>query len=159
MQSTVELVGSLSNKQAIALLERLNQEIYEAVTYDEVERSARPEARTSLKVEPDALEELMDSESSIKAARMLLTAIARDPGLAPVVEQAWDTIRKDHRLMVVETVLAVGLVMNLTLFMSTTELEFKVGKLKLKKKAADAKLLKELLVPVTALIKKFTPGS
>ena len=158
MQNAVDLVRSLSNVQAVALLHQLNKDLYRAVPYAEVEQAAGPDARDSLKVEPSARKQPMDSESSIEAARILLTAMARDPGLAPVVVQAWESIRDQHTLMI-ETVLAVGLVLNLTLFMSTTELEFKVGKLKVKKKAADAKLLKELLVPVSALIKKFTPGS
>jgi hypothetical protein len=158
MQDAVELVRSLSNVQAVALLQRLNKDLYGAVQYSEVEQCAQPEALTSLAVDGRARKQTMDAENSAAAARMLLTVMARDPGLAPVVVQAWDAVRKDHTLMV-ETVLAVGLVLNLTLFMSTTEMEFKVGKLKVKKKAADAKLLKELLVPVTELIKKFTPGS
>lgn len=158
MQDAVELVRSLSNVQAVALLQRLNKDLYGAVQYADVERRAQPDARASLAVDGRARRQGMDAESSVAAARMLLTVMARDPGLAPVVVQAWDGIRKDHTLMI-ETVLAVGLVLNLTLFMSTTEMEFKVGNLKVKKKAADAKLLKELLVPVTELIKKFTPGS
>jgi hypothetical protein len=157
MQDAVELVGRLSNVQAVALLLRLNEDLYDALPYAEVEQFAQPDARESLALDGRALKETMDSEASVAAARMLLTVIARDPGLAPVVMQAWDAIRKDQPLMV-ETVVAVGLVLNLTLFMTTTEMEFKVGKLKVKKKAADAKLLKELLVPVTELIKKFRPS-
>ncbi len=158
MEDAVDLVRSLSNVQAVSLLKRVNQDLYGALPYAEVERSAHKEMRAVLAVDSRARKQSMDPESSVETARMLLAALARDPDLAPLVVQSWEAIRKDHTLLV-EAVLAVGLVLNVTLFMSTTEMEFKVGKLKIRKKAADAKILKELMVPVTALVKKFAPGS
>lgn len=158
MQEAVELVRGLSNVQAVSLLKRLNQDLYGAVPYADVERAAGRDARTGLALDAQARKQSLDPQTSVKMARLLLTTLARDPDIAPVVVQAWEAIHSDHRLFV-ETVLAVGLVLNLTLFMSTTEMEFNVGKLKVKKKAADATLLRELMVPVTELVKKFVPGS
>jgi len=157
MENAVELIHSLSDVQAVSLLQRLNKDFYSAVPYGDVQRAAIPEARASLEVDAQTRKQSLSPEASVQAARMLLTALARDPDLAPAVVQAWDDVREDHKLFV-ETVLAVGLVVNLTMFMATSEMEFKIGKLRVKKKTASAKLIKELVAPLTELMKKFTPG-
>jgi hypothetical protein len=47
---------------------------------------------------------------------------------------------------------------NLVLLLATTEIEFKKGKLTIREKAADQGILKELMSPITELLKRFTSG-
>lgn len=95
----------------------------------------------------------LSPQESIQMTMHVLRTIALDDTLAPVILQAWDEIKDDDGLFI-EAIIAVGLIVNLTLFMATSDIEFKAGGLSIRKGRADAQTIKTLVEPITEMVKK-----
>ena len=100
----------------------------------------------------------IDPEQSVELTRKVLLGFASDDNLSDFILHNWEKIEKDDSLMI-ETIVTLGILANLTLFMVTTELEFEFKGIKIKKKGANADQIKAVLSPLTELIKKIVPGS
>ncbi len=118
-----------------------------------------PEEISILKdLDIDIMKQNIDPEQSVELARKLLTGFALDKDLSNLIIHNWEKIEKDDSLMI-ETIITLGILANLTLFMATTELEFEFKGIKIKKKGANAEQIKAVLSPLTELIKKIVPGT
>ncbi|UWZ85249.1 hypothetical protein [Occallatibacter riparius] len=156
MQTAVEIVQRLDGVQSISLLKRLNQKLFGAVTYTEVQAhlpTGSSELNILQNLDGQTKRESLDSNTSVELARQVLIAFACDKALAPVLVQAWEEIKSDDSLFV-ETIITLGLIANLTLFMATTQLEFKVGNLAIKKETANEGLVTAVLNPLKVLVSK-----
>jgi len=156
MQTAVEIVQTLDSVQAVSLLKRLNQIIFGAVTYQEIQDhlpAGIDELKLLENLDVQAKKQYLDPKTSVELSRQLLMEFARDEALAPVVIKAWDDIREDDSLFI-ETIIALGLIANLTLFMATTDLEFTVGQLRIKKPPAPPALVKAVLNPLSIFVGK-----
>src|SRR6266511_746643 len=69
--------------------------------------------------------ERLDPETSAKVARAVLVPLADDPQVGPTIAAALETF-KDDRLLV-DVILAMGLVASVLLIVSTTEFDGKIG--------------------------------
>ena len=156
MKEAVEIVENITNVKAISLLKQLNRNLYTAVPYKDVQANLAKELEEIELLNTLDLEtkkQNLDPESSVEVTKIILMAIAKDNDLAPALVQTWNEIKNDDSLFI-ETIIAVGLIVNLTIFMATSDIEFNVGGLHLRKGKADAGVLKEIMKPVVELIKK-----
>ncbi|UCE07831.1 MAG: hypothetical protein JSW07_07310, partial [bacterium] len=99
-----------------------------------------------------------NATDSVVLAKQILRGFARDKQMSSLVLAAWEDIKDDDKLFI-ETILAVGLVVNVTLFMASSEIEYSDGKLSFKKGKADANMLKSIMEPVIEMVKKLPLGS
>lgn len=155
MQKAIAIVEGLESVQAVSLLKRLHRDLFQAIPYQDIKDhllAGVDEVQMIQNIDPELKKKSLDPETSIQATKGLLMAFATNEDLAPILVQTWDEIKTDDSLFV-EVIVAIGLLVNLTLFMATSEIEFKIGKLTIKKGRADSSILKEVLSPVTALIK------
>jgi hypothetical protein len=161
MKEAVAIIENLTNVQAISLLRQLNRNLFTAVPYKDVQENLDKELEEIELLKTLDLEtkkQNLDSKSSVEITKFILMAFAKDIDFAPALVQAWDEIKDDDALFI-ETIVAVGLIVNLTIFMATSEIEFKIGNLKLKKGKADAGILKEIMKPVVEIIKRIPASS
>lgn len=159
MHDAEQVVGRLTDVQAISLAKRLNTAIYSAVPAAVVNEHVSREiddVDVLIALGPDARKQSLDPAQSIKMTRELLAAFARDPKLAPLLMHEWDALSSDDSLFTPDTFVYLGLVVNLALLLATTELEYKKGAFKLVKRTADAKIVRELMKPLVELAKKAT---
>ncbi len=156
MKEAVTLVEGLTNVQAISLLKQLYRDLYKAVPYQHV----KDHLLTSVDgvemlrdVDLDTRKQYLDSTTSVKTTRHLLMAFARDDNLGSVLIQSWQKIKSDDSLFIEEAI-TVGLLVNLTLFMTSTNVEYKDRKLSFRYNP-DVRILETILSPITELIKRF----
>lgn len=155
MNQAIEIVENLNEAQAASLLKQLHQDIFQAIPYSEVLNAIESSGKiqTLKDVEPEIKKKTLDADTSIGMAKDILTIFSRDKDLSPILVSAWDKI-KDQDNLFIGAVLSVGLVVNLTLFMVSSEIDYSDGKLSIKKRQVNADVLKAIIEPVTALIKK-----
>lgn len=156
MQTAVDIVERLNSVQTISLLKRLNQILYGAVSYKDVQAHLPSDVDDVIlleKLNPEMKKRNLDPKTSVELARHVLMAVAQDKALGPILVQAWDEIREDDSLFI-ETIVAVGLIVNLTLFMATSKMELRFGKQAITKEMASPDLLTALLSPVKDLVGK-----
>ena len=156
MSDATAIVDGLSETNVIRMVKLIESEVMNALSDEELKRASRPYAGLVdplIALDEDTREIALDSEQSVEASRQILRALAAAPDLAPLVVQAWDEMKKDKSLFIVETIVAVGLVANLTIFMATTTFKFKAGNVIVEKRPADPKLVSAVLKPLADLVK------
>ena len=161
MKEAIKIVESLSDVQATSLIRQLYRNIYKAVPYQKMLDNLPigiDHVDTLKTLDQEVKKKQLNAPDSVTLAKHILRAFASDGQLSPLVLAAWEEIKDDDKLFI-ETIIAVGLVVNVTLFMATSEIEFKDGKFIFKKGKADADILKSIIEPVTELVKKFPVGS
>lgn len=152
MQDATQIVAALDDVQVIAMAKRINADIVAAVPRDQL--VAVPEAaRQAAILEGLNARTTLDPARAVEASRRLLAALAADPGTAPLVTRAWAVIEEDDSLMI-ETIIALGLIANLTLFMATSRLKLNIGSLEVVKETATPELVKAVIDPVVELIRR-----
>lgn len=159
MHEAVQLVDSLSDVQAMSLIKELYRNIYRNVNYTEVTEnlSAGGPAIDVLKNSNNQVKKSnLGTEDSVLVTRRILLAFAQDEQLAPVLINTWDDI-KDNDDLFVETILALGLVVNLTLFLASSDIKYKDGRFSFHKKEVKPEALKTVVEPITELVRK-APG-
>ena len=159
MQTTEDIVRSLSDTQVVEVTKELFNAVYTEIPYDDVRNNAKTVAEVGSLVAADQttlMHELPATESA-QRGRAVLEQYARDSGLAPFVEQAWEKVQKSDNL-VVGVVLALGVVINLTLLVATTK--FKMtrgpdGKItgEITKSEVGPELMKTVVDPVIDAVK------
>jgi len=154
MQRLLTAIDDLSDVQAITAARQLSRRIFSAVTLDVL----RPAAHVG---DLDAVPQVtmsarLDSTDSAGVSKHLLRAFAQDHALAPVVTEVVDEVRQDESVFI-EHSIAVGEIVNLTMFMASSELEFKFRNGTIKKSPVSAAMLKTVLDPVVEVVKKKLP--
>jgi hypothetical protein len=156
MDKAITLVKGLSDLQTISLLKQLYGDIFKAVPFNEIEAHLPPdmeEIKILFAIDREVKKKNLASSDSVEGAQKILMAFAQDENLAPILMQAWNEIKDDDSLFI-EAIIAVGLLANLTIFIASSDIEFNIGKLKVKKHKTNANVVKEVLKPVIELIKK-----
>jgi len=159
MNNALEIVQNLDNVQTIMMTKQIYQDIFKAVPLNEVKQMVKDDESVALlnKLDTNMMKQYIDSKQSVDIARNMLLAFANDRDLSCLVINAWEEVKADDALMN-ETILALGLIANLTLFMATTELEFECKGVKVKKGRASADQIKAVLSPVAEFVKNILHG-
>jgi hypothetical protein len=154
MAGTIARIHKLTDVQVVAAVRLLNRRVFVDLPFDTVKAAT---SAGELKGVPEqTAARKVDAATSVKLSRQLLRAFAEDPGLAPLVEDVVGAVEQDDALFV-ETAIALGVLVNLTMFMASSELSFKAGKFSIKKGRMSSNLVKTIIEPVVELIKK-QPG-
>ena len=93
----------------------------------------------------------IDQERGEQVARAVLVPLADDPQMGPTIDAALQTF-DDSKLMV-EIILALGLVASVLLITATTEFDGKIGPIKFHKGKADAETVKAIVGSVFGVLK------
>ncbi len=159
MKKALDIVQNLDDVQAVMMLKYIYQDIFRAVPFEEVKQNVQDRETISQidKLSTDVMKQSIDAEQSVELTRNMLLCFAKDENLSNLVTDAWERVYNDDSL-IIETIITVGLIANLTLFMATTEVEFEFKGIKIKKMSASGEQIKAVLNPLTELIKKIVPG-
>lgn len=159
MQTTLDIVHSLSDSQVVEVVKELFNAVYTQVPYNEVRNNSEAVAEVDplVSLDNEALKYELSATESARLGRLVLEQYARDPELAPFVQQAWDKVQNSDNL-VVGVILALGLVVNLTLLVATTEVQVQKGAdgtttWKLVKREAKPELVEAVVNPVVQAVK------
>jgi hypothetical protein len=155
MPIATEIVNQLSPVQAAAMVKRINREVSKAIPQDALVPAAgnTPGIDEIASLDPETRVINLESAASQELSRGVLHALASDPATAPLIIQAWEAIRDDDSLFI-ETVVALGLIANLTLFVATTDVDLKVGGLTIRKRRPKADIVRAVVEPLVELVKK-----
>ncbi len=153
--NAIDIVDHLSDVQAVSLIKHIGRNLTGKENMEKVRivefGDADLESLKTLTLEMK--KENLDSESSKASARLILRAMAESPELSPVVIDSWEEIKNDDKL-VVETIIALGLIANLTILLSTTKVKLKYKGLEIDKGEASVPLIRAILNPILAFIHK-----
>jgi len=153
MKDATKIVDALTDVQTVMLLRQVGRRVFAELSIDELrKRAASTGDLAGLSVA--AGRKQLDPETSIAMARYVLRGLAHDPALAPIVVQAHEDIETDDGLLI-ETVVALGLIVNLTMLMAASEIQFKSGGLTFVRGKMSAKVVNQILAPVVELVKRF----
>ena len=121
MPTTQELVRSMSDTEVVEVAKELFEIVYTDVSYDDVKDTSAsvPQLKPLASLDDDALQAELTPDDSASLTRALLGQFAADPNLSPLVDEAWKRVRGGDN-MIVDVIVAVGLIANLTLFVATT---------------------------------------
>lgn len=158
MTRSQELVGKLEDTQAVDLANIVHNRVFSSLDYEVLEKSASGSevGRTLLAVPEEQLDAKLDFATSVNFAREFLELLAKDPEMYPLIEDAWAEYQENDDQFV-GAAIAVGLMVNLTLFMVSSEFEFNLGKFKLRKGKVETEKLKAVLEPVAKLVGLVSP--
>ena len=159
MPNTLELVKKLSDTQVVEVTKHLFNSVYSNVPYDQVASNSKGIAEVSqlASLSDEDMQQELSAADSARFGRLLLEQYAQDPALAPLVEQAWKKVESSDEL-IIEVMLALGLVVNLTLFMASTKVKLKKGpdgkiEWELEKGRATPDLVKSVINPLAKVAK------
>ena len=158
MQDALALVNSLSDSQVVALTKELFKTVYTHLPYKEVKQNweSVPDVAQLAELNSNDLRRELSPEDSAQLSRLLLEQFAKDPEFSPVVLQSWEAVRgSDH--LILETIIALGFIVNLTLLVATTKLDMRKnadGSFEWSVSKTDAKkeLVKAILDPFARFI-------
>lgn len=153
MTSAEEIVSTLSDNQAASLAKRIHNRLFSNIHFADIKENTQNDADAALllSLTPQQYELKFDANTSTQLVRQFLVTMANDPETAPVIVDTWQEVIEDDS-MFVGTVVAVGLMVNLTLFMISSELEVNIGSLKIRKKTVDSDAVKAVMEPVKSLL-------
>lgn len=156
MEDATKIIESLTDVKAVMLLRQVGRRVFADLSIDEVRQRA---ASTGILTDLSAAagREQLDPETSVAMARHVLRGLARDSALAPIVVHAYQEVEKDDGLFI-ETVVVLGLIVNLTMLMAASEIEFKAGGFTFKKGKISGDEMRGILEPVVELVKKVPRG-
>jgi hypothetical protein len=159
MPNTIELVQGFSDSQVVEVMKELFNTVYTNVPYEQVMNNSKGVADVGqlVSLDEDTMQQELSATDSTRFGRLVLDEYARDPQLAVLIEQAWEKVQSSDDL-IVDPLLALGLVVNLTLFMATTEVTLERGPggkthWKFIKKAARPGLVSSILNPLAKVFK------
>lgn len=93
----------------------------------------------------------LDPRTSARVARAVLLPLAEDPQVEPSIATALETFEDDRLL--VDVILALGLVASVLLIVSTTEFDGKIGPITFHKGKADPETIKAVTGGVFGVLK------
>jgi hypothetical protein len=158
MPTMQELVRSMSDTAVVEVVKELFEIVYSEVSYDDVKDTSAsvPKLKPLASLDEDALQSDLTAAESAKLSRALLEQFAADPNLSPLIEQAWNRVLRSDN-MIVEVIVAVGLIANLTLFVATTGMVQKGADGKITwsfgKKEAGPELVQKVIDPLVKLVR------
>lgn len=165
MSTTLETVQGLSDSEVVEVAQELFNEVFSELPYDEVRKNseATPEVNSLVSADEDALKHELTRAESAHLGRLVLEQYARDPELEPFVQQAVAKVQRSDKL-IVDVILALGLVVSLTLLVATTKVQVQKGAdgkttWKIDKREAKPELVKAVVGPVAEAVKTATPGA
>ena len=154
MQNTLKLVQDLSDSQVVEVVKELFNIVYTHVPYKQIRDNSEGVLAVSqlASLDDEAMKRELSAVDSAHFGRLVLQQYASDPELAPFVEEAWDRIQGSDNL-IIDVILALGLVVNLTLLVATTKVQLQKatdGKItwKIAKKIAELELVKAVVDPL-----------
>ena len=152
MTTAQEIVKNLDDTQAVAMAEKIHNRIFRAIDYADIENSAAASGLSQplLTLSDDQLDQKLDAETSVMHSRQFLEALSGDPDMAAMIDDAWAQVMNDDDLFV-GAIIAVGLIVNLTLFMVSSDIEIDLGKIKIHKGKVDTEAVKAIMEPITKL--------
>jgi predicted nucleic acid-binding protein len=135
MKKALDIVQNIDDVQAVMMLKQIYQDIFTKISLKEINQHIDNQESVSMlkNLDVDDLKQNIDPEQSVELTRKVLLGFASDENLSDLILHNWEKIEKDDSLMI-ETIVTLGLLANLTLFMATTELEFECKGIKFKKK-------------------------
>ncbi len=153
MISAEEIVSTLGDNQAVAMAQRIHNRLFSNIDFADLKQNTQNNADAALllSLTPQQYELKFDATTSTQLVRQFLTTLANDPETAPIIVDIWQEVTDDDS-MFVGTVVAVGLMVNLTLFMISSELEIDLGKVKIRKAKVDTDAVKAVMEPVKSLV-------
>lgn len=159
MKKALEIIQNLDDVQSVMMLKQIFKDIFKAIPYEEIKQNLGDNDSVNMltKLNPDNMQQNFDSEQSVKLTKNMLLAFAEDKNLSWLVINAWEEVEKDDSLMI-GAIISLGLIANLTLFMATTEFEFEIKGVKIKKKTASADQIKAIISPLTEYVKGMVSG-
>ncbi|MCZ6565991.1 MAG: hypothetical protein O6852_07655 [Gammaproteobacteria bacterium] len=161
MTTAQDIVINLNDNQAIKMARNIHDRIFSAVDYDTVEKNSRgdDDGKTLLGLSDDQLKTKFDASTSVELSRNILESISNDEGLSAVIADAWEEVQNDDSMAIgIGTVIAVGLMVNLTLFMISSELELNFKNGKLIKHKVDTEAVKAVVELISKTAKIATAG-
>lgn len=160
MPTTLEMVNQLSDSQVIGVTKALFRRVYAEIPYDDVRIKAQGQAplHSLLALGEDNLRKEMAAEDSTYIGRLVLSQYAVDDAFGPLVRESIEKVKKSDDL-VVDIILAVGLVVNLTLLITTTKVDVSKGPdgkihWRVRKSEASPELVKAVVKPVAEMVAK-----
>jgi hypothetical protein len=150
MTTAQQIVNNLNDNQAIMMVNKIHNRIFSAVDFDTIENNVKgdDDGSTLLGLSDDQLGAELDAGVSVAVARKFLESVAQDEGLSEVITDSWEEVQNDDS-MFVGTVIAVGLMVNLTLFMISSNIEIDLGKVKISKGTVDTEAVKAIMEPIS----------
>lgn len=154
MTSVKARVQAMDNFQVVRYFEAFGQHLLAGLntSFEEIKDGVPASVRAVdgwQRVEtltPEQAEQLLAPVEAAATARNVLLRLADDATFGPLLEEHLASYRDDE--LVVEIVLAVGLVASVLMVIASTKVEWKDGKLKIEHNEVD-------LAKVTALIESF----
>lgn len=144
-------IDGLDSVQTVNAVRELNRRVFSTISPETVKATTQASSLTNV---PEGLRTAtLDSETSVALSRQILHAFAADAALAPLVSAVVDQVQEDDSLFI-ETAIALGVLVNLTMLMASSELTFKTGNLTIKKGKVGTDLVKTIVAPIVELIKK-----
>ena len=159
MTTAEDIVQNLNDNQAVLMVNKIHNRIFNAVDFETIENNVKDDdvGKTLLGLNDDQFNFKLDADISIKISRDFLKSIAKDESLSAVITDAWEEVQNDDSMMV-GTIIALGLIANLTLFMVSSKIEIDYGKVKINKDKVDTEAVKAIMEPITETIKMFSTG-
>jgi hypothetical protein len=126
MQDALALVNSLSDSQIVELTKELFKTVYSHLPYKQVKQNweSVPDVARLAELNSDDLKRELPPADSAQISRLLLEQFAKDPECSPVVLQSWEAVRNSDHL-ILDAVISLGLIVNLTLLVATTKLDMR----------------------------------
>ena len=163
-QSTERIVRDLTDSQVVGVVKEFFSEVFTQIPYEEVRLNSETVANLDslVRLDGETLECPLSAAESARLGRLVLERFARDPELSPLVDKACEKVKSSDE-MFVDVLLALGLIVNLTLLVATTEVQVKkesdgTTTWKLTKKKASPELVKAVIDPVVGAAKSFGLG-
>ena len=148
MATAIQIVKDLNEVQVVKMAKFIDEAIVDSISEADLvahaDDKALQEVRDTTAGDPATR---LSPDVSIDVSRRILAALAADPATAPLIEEAWQAVSQDKSLFI-EAIVALGLIANLTLFMATTSVRFKVGGLTIDKGKANTDMVAAVLEPL-----------
>ena len=154
----IKKVEGLSDSQLVEVLNEVHAKVFSAIDYQDVANNAFVTEQediqylANLDAEKKGAQKELDEAG--ETARTLLLYMAQDDEYAKVIDDAITEVASSEHLSVVGAIVAVGLLVNLTILVSTTEIKYIDGKITVVKGVAPTDLVKTILAPVKALVER-----
>ena len=157
MQNTLKLVNGLSDSQVVEVVKELFNIVYTHVPYKQVRENSEGVMAVAQLASLDGavMKHELSAVDSARFGRLVLQQYASDPELVAFVDQAWDKVQGADNL-IIDVILALGLVVNLTLLVATTRVQLHKGTdgkitVKVDKEVAGPELVKTVVDPLAKI--------
>jgi hypothetical protein len=162
--TTIDRLRQLSDSEIVAVAREFFDRVFAAVPFDQVQANfdADPAVAGLATLDAAALRRELPADESKRLSCAVLEAAARDPALEPLVRESIELVQRSDQL-VVEVILSLGLLVNLTLLLATTRLRVHKGGdgriiWDVSKDTATPELMKTVVEPVVKAIASIGAG-